>query len=121
MTTNSEGHTEGPFEVQNPMGDDEGLWIVQAGLEAYEWSCIAIVPRDEDRSGKHFITKREQYANAALFAAAPTMLDALKAVWPFVAKHYSPNIDAEFRLAEQVNNALRAANSLATGASDARG
>lgn len=71
-------HTPGPFEVQNPMGDDIGLWIVQAGLEAYEWSCIAIVCRDDDRSGKHFITKAEQKANADLFAAATEMLAALK-------------------------------------------
>lgn len=75
----SEGrHTPGPFEVQNPMGSFVGLWVVQAGLVAHEWSCIAIVPRDEDRSGKHFITKCEQYANAALFAAAPDMLEALE-------------------------------------------
>jgi len=71
-------HTPGPFEVQDPMGSADGLWIVQAGLEAYEWSCIAIVTRDEDRSGKHFITKAEQNANAALFAAAPTLLQAVK-------------------------------------------
>lgn len=73
MTT----HTPGPFEVQDPMGSDVGLWIVQAGLEAFEWSCIAIVTRDDDRSGKHFITKREQESNARLFAAAPDLLAAL--------------------------------------------
>lgn len=73
-------HTAGPFEVQNPMGSDVGLWIVQAGLEAYEWSCIAIVPRDDDRSGKHFITKAEQKANARLFAAAPELLAVAKMV-----------------------------------------
>lgn len=73
-------HTPGPFEVQNPMGSDVGLWIVQAGLEAYEWSCIAIVPRDDDRSGKHFITKAEQKANARLFAAAPELLAVAKMV-----------------------------------------
>lgn len=61
------------------MGDDIGLWIVQAGLLAHEWSCIAIVPRDESRDGKHFITKAEQKANADLFAAAPAMPEALKA------------------------------------------
>jgi hypothetical protein len=71
-------HTPGPFEVQDPMGSDVGLWIVQAGLEAYEWSCIAIVPRDDDRSGKHFITKAEQKANAELFGAAPLLLDTLR-------------------------------------------
>ena len=71
-------HTPGPFEVQDPMGSDVGLWVVQAGLEAYEWSCIAIVCRDDDRTGKHFITKAEQKANADLFAAAPEMLEAGK-------------------------------------------
>lgn len=69
-------HTPGPFEVQDPMGSADGFWIVQAGLEAYEWSCIAIVCRDNDRSGKHFITKAEQKANADLFAAAPDLLEA---------------------------------------------
>lgn len=73
-------YTPGPFEVQNPMGEDVGLWIVQAGLEAYEWSCIAIVCRDEDRNGKHFITKAEQKANADLFSAAPEMFEALHLV-----------------------------------------
>lgn len=71
-------HTPGPFEVQNPVGSDVGLWVVQAGLKAHEWSCIAIVPRDEDRDGKHFITKAEQKANADLFAAAPEMLVMLR-------------------------------------------
>lgn len=71
-------HTPGPFEVQNPMGGDVGLWVVQAGLLAHEWSCIAIVPRDEDRNGKHFITKAEQKANAYLIAAAPEMLAILR-------------------------------------------
>lgn len=71
-------HTPGPFEVQDPMGSDVGFWIVQACSEAYEWSCIAIVCRDEDRSGKHFITKAEQKANAELFAAAPDLLAALR-------------------------------------------
>lgn len=71
-------HTTGPFEVENPMGDADVLCIVQAGLEDYEWSCIAIVTRDEDRSGKHFITEAEQKANAELFAASPDMLDTLR-------------------------------------------
>ena len=71
-------HTPGPFEVQDPMGSADGFWIVQSGLEAYEWSCISIVCRDDDRSGKHFITKAEQKANADLFAAAPDMLNALR-------------------------------------------
>ena len=86
-------HTPGPFEVQDPMGDDEGLWIVQAGLQAYEWSCIAIVPRDDDKSGKHFITKREQYANAALFADAPAMLEALRQQRAWV-QHWSEDAAA---------------------------
>ncbi len=83
-------HTPGPFEVQNPMGSDVGLWIVQAGLQAYEWSCIAIVPRDDEKSGKHFITKSEQDANANLFAASPELLQMLKH-----AVHWHDQLTAE--------------------------
>lgn len=81
-------HTPGPFEVQDPMGSADGFWIVQSGLEAYEWSCIAIVCRDEDRSGKHFITKAEQKANADMFAAAPEMMEALRLVIEEKAPRY---------------------------------
>lgn len=94
-------HTQGPFEVQNPMGDDVGLWVVQAGLLAHEWSCIAIVTRDDDRHGKHFITKAEQKANATLFAAAPEMLDALKD-----ALHFITDIDNSHRSVRKIRAAI---------------
>jgi hypothetical protein len=99
-------HTPGPFEVQDPMGSDVGLWVVQAGLEAYEWSCIAIVPRDEDRSGKHFITKAEQKANAELLAAAPDLLVALKAM---LAWGQEPDPESKSVREQQLSNAWQAA------------
>lgn len=105
-------HTAGPFEVQNPMGSDQGLWIVQAGLEAHEWSCIAIVPRDEDRSGKHFITKAEQKANANLFSAAPELLAAAIAQEELMRAPGDPTENIR-----RVIKMRRAAISKATGAS----
>jgi hypothetical protein len=102
-------HTPGPFEVQDPMGSADGLWVVQAGLVASEWSCIAIVCRDEDRSGAHFITKAEQAANARLFAAAPDLLEALK-----VAFDYFPTEGAHFDKSSVVG-AIHAAIAKAEG------
>lgn len=112
-------HTPGPFEVQNPLGDDEGLWIVQAGLKAYEWSTIAIVCRDEDRGGKHFITKAEQKANADLFAASDDMLEALRelsnALDDVLCNSGTPGFDSG-RLGRAQDTA-RSAIAKATGAS----
>jgi hypothetical protein len=105
------GHTPGNWEVQDPMGDDVGLWVVQQGLEAYQWSCIAIVPRDEDRSGSHFITKREQYANARLIAAAPDLLEALVKM----LDHYGPPLSSIDYHDNHPITLARAAISKATG------
>lgn len=76
-------HTPGPWEIQDPMGED--LWIVQAGLEAFEWTRIASVATDDsedamDRGASRPISKRERAANARLIAAAPDLLAALKAM-----------------------------------------
>lgn len=73
--------TSGPWEVQDPMDKETGLWIVQSGLETYEWACIASVHASdlEDRKvEKNPITYRTQEANARLIAAAPEMLAALE-------------------------------------------
>lgn len=81
-------HTPGPWSVEDPMGADVGLWIVQSDLEPRQWSSIAIVTDDEDGQardeGGRFIGRAEQEANARLIAAAPDMLAALKA---FMAEH----------------------------------
>jgi len=82
--------TPGPWSVEDPMGSDIGLWIVEANKEAYEWTCIASVPRDDEdtRSAEaRFITKAEQRANAQLLAAAPTMYEALESA-PILSKYH---------------------------------
>lgn len=77
-------HTPGPWCVEDPMGADVGLWIVQSGLEPYQWSCIAMVCDDEDGTardeGGRFIGRTEQEANAHLIAAAPELLDGCNAL-----------------------------------------
>ncbi|NTG73256.1 hypothetical protein G6M02_07920 [Agrobacterium rhizogenes] len=77
-------HTPGPWEVEDPMGAEIGLSIVQAGLKTYEWEFIAMVCQstagDELMGRQRFISPKEQEANAHLIAAAPDMLAALKHV-----------------------------------------
>jgi hypothetical protein len=68
-------HTKGPWDVENPM--EESLWIVEAGREAYDWTPIATIPIGEPNGGFDAITAE---ANAALLAAAPDLLEALRSL-----------------------------------------
>jgi hypothetical protein len=85
-------HTPGPWAVENPMGEDIGLWIVQDGLEARQWSCIAVVTDDEDGTardeGGRFIGRNEQRANARVIAAGPDMLKALHEAYDRLSADY---------------------------------
>lgn len=71
-------HTPGPWEVEDQMGAEIGLSVVQAGLKTYEWEFIAMVCQstagDEIMGRQRFISPDEQKANANLIAAAPDLL-----------------------------------------------
>lgn len=80
-------HTPTPWEVQDPMGADIGLWIVETGKQAYEWRCIALACQDgDDREpgDPAPIGSLEQAANAAFIVRAcnshTAMLEALDAL-----------------------------------------
>lgn len=66
------GFTPGPFAIESPMND--GLWIVEAGKEAYEWRVIAALPFPSEKGD---IPRKQVVANANLFAASKDMLNAL--------------------------------------------
>jgi hypothetical protein len=63
------GHTATPWEVETPMGD-ETPWIVEAGLEAYQWRCIAMTCTESSDEGHDAITIEEAVANAAFIVTA---------------------------------------------------
>lgn len=76
-------HTPTPWAVEDPMGADFGLWLVQDGLKPFQWSCVAMVMRDDEDIRRHpdtrFITKDEQEANAAFIVRAVNSHDDLVA------------------------------------------
>ena len=74
MTT----HTQGPWTIEYPMGDDLHV-IVQANKPTYEWSFIATITADAE-DGRKRISKAEAKANAVLIKASPQMLATLERV-----------------------------------------
>lgn len=98
-------HTPGPWDVEDPMGADVGLWIVQSGLETYQWSCIAMVTCDDDEVRKpdvRFIDEDEQRANARLIAAAPKLKGALAAMLDYWGGYECPEVDAAIAVMQEI-------------------
>lgn len=109
-------HTPGPWTVEDPMGAEVGLSIVQSGLKTYEWEFIAMVCRsdatDERMGRQRFISPEEQAANARLISAAP---DLLKALADILSNHETAGAGASiFQCTTQQVEAARAAVARAT-------
>ena len=68
--------TPGPWVVENPVGEEVGLTIVQDGLKPGEWTFLALVAKHDGDDGRR-ISSREQRANAHLIAAAPDLYEML--------------------------------------------
>jgi hypothetical protein len=85
-------HTPGPWVIwENTPGD--GRWCIGSGSEKDRSSKLVVAPDDGWETG--YKDHREREANAHLIAAAPTMLDALKAHDAYLSQHYSgPDSDA---------------------------
>ena len=60
--------TKGPLSVEDPMGAEEGLWIVQSGKETYEWEPTATVHQTPGKG-----QAKRQKADADLYALAPSL------------------------------------------------
>lgn len=104
-------HTPDPWTVEDPMGAEVGLSIVQGGLKTYEWEFIATVCQsdasDERMGRQRFISPEEQAANARLIAAAPALLRALTDI---LANHETAGAGASiFQCTTQQVEAARAA------------
>lgn len=102
-------HTPGPWAIEDPMGAKDGLTIVQAGLDAYEWEFIAMVCQSDFVDGDHmgrqrFISPKEQEANARLIAAAPDLLEVAKLLVSWLDEE-----DGAHKLCDKARAAIRKA------------
>lgn len=105
------GHTPGPFEVQDPMGNS--LWIMEAGKEVHEWCPLAVLYFPEQRGD---IPRKQVIANADLFAASSDMLAALTGLEGILATAESnASGNPEWESVSAKINAARAAIAKATG------
>lgn len=84
-------------------------WPERENITHYCTDCEMVSVLHEGRCG---CGSGRVVSISSMWTQAEAAEEALKAVWPFVAKHYSPHIESEFKLAEQVNNALRSFASL---------
>lgn len=75
-------HTHGPWSVFSPAS---AVW---PGIESERGASVVIYGRDEEDAGIRGDSSEEVAANAALIAAAPELLAALRAV---VAR-YGPSV-----------------------------
>lgn len=80
--------TPGPWVVENPVGEEVGLTIVQDGLKPGEWTFLALVAKQDEADGRR-ISSREQRANAHLIAVAPELFEKLAKIRGWI------NVDAE--------------------------
>lgn len=85
----SKQYTSGPWTVEDPMKGE--LSIVQANKPTYEWRFIASIPDADLEDG---FPQETVEANARLIAAAPELLEALKALLD-IAPFGSTNADRE--------------------------
>lgn len=107
----SRAHTPGPFDVESPMDDE--LWIVEAGKESYEWRVIASLPFPDERGD---IPRSQVIANARLFAASDSMLNALTGLTGILATAESnASGNPEWEYVSARINAARKAIAAATG------
>lgn len=66
-------HTPGPLAFEDPLGPE--ILSIVVGKEPYDWRHVAQISADWDE-----IPKAQAKRNARLIAAAPDLLEALRAV-----------------------------------------